>query len=214
MSNVLHSNSSNSSDSPARSTPVAPWLVLAPWLALVWALGARGSFVTPAGEPPLALLAGVTLPLLAFFGALRFWPPFRAFVLAADLRLLTAIQAWRFLGFAFIALQVNGVLPASFAWPAGLGDMAIAAAAPWMLMGLLRRPGFATGKLFLWWNRLGILDLFVAVTCGALASGLVPALAGEVTTAPMAQLPLVLVPVFLVPLMLMLHATALLQARR
>ena len=201
------------SDPPGRPAGFAPWLVLVPWFALAWTLGARGSFVTPAGEPPLALLAGVTLPLLAFFAAVRFWPPFRAFVLAADLRLLTAMQAWRFLGFAFIALQVHGVRPASFAGPAGLGDMAIAAAAPWMLMGLLRRPGFATGKPFLWWNRLGILDLVTAVTCGALASGLVPAFAGEVTTAPMAQLPLVLVPVFLVPLMLMLHATALLQAR-
>jgi hypothetical protein len=205
------------SDSAARSSrPIpafAPWLVLVSWLAIVWALGARGSFVTPAGDPPLALVAGVTLPLLAFFGALRVWPPFRAFVLAADLRLLTAIQAWRVLGFTFIALQLNGVLPASFAWPAGLGDMAIGAAAPWMLMGLLRRPGFANSKPFLWWNRLGILDLVVAVTCGALASGLVPAFAGEVTTAPMAQLPLVLVPVYLVPIMLMLHATALLQAR-
>jgi hypothetical protein len=91
--------------------------------------------------------------------------------------------------------------------------MAIAAAAPWMLMGLLRRPGFATGKPFLWWNRLGILDLVTAVTAGALASGLVPGMAGTVTTAPMALLPLVLVPVYLVPIMLMLHATALLQAR-
>jgi hypothetical protein len=36
----------------------------------------------------------------------------------------------------------------------------------------------------------------------------------KVTTAPMAQLPLVYVPVYLVPIMIMLHATALLQARR
>jgi len=43
------------------------------------------------------------------------------------------------------------------------------------------------------WNLLGILDLVVAVTTGALSSGFVAGLAGKVTTAPMAQLPLVLI---------------------
>jgi hypothetical protein len=211
MSNLLVSDSSVR---PVQPIPVfAPWLVLAAWLAFVAALGARGSFLAPPGEPPLPLLLGFAVPLVAFFVALRFWSSFRALLLAADLRLLTAIQGWRFLGLAFIALQVHGILPAGFAWPAGLGDMAIAAAAPWMLMGLLRRPGFAAGKAFLWWNRLGILDLLVAVGSGALASGVVPAMTGEVTTEAVASLPLVLVPAYLVPIMLMLHVTALLQVR-
>jgi hypothetical protein len=37
---------------------------------------------------------------------------------------------------------------------------------------------------------------------------------GTIGTAPMATLPLLIVPAFLVPFFLMLHATALLQARR
>ena len=48
---------------------------------------------------------------------------FRTVVLTSDLSLLTAIQAWRFAGFAFIALYAYGVLPGNFAWPAGLGDI-------------------------------------------------------------------------------------------
>jgi hypothetical protein len=36
----------------------------------------------------------------------------------------------------------------------------------------------------------------------------------EITTAPMAQLPLVLVPAFLMPFFVMLHLTSLFQARR
>ena len=76
------------------------------------------------------------------------WRPFRDFVLAADLRLMTGIQAGRFAGLGFLALYANGVLPGSFALPAGLGDMAIGVTAPWVLLALIRRPGFAAGKTF------------------------------------------------------------------
>jgi hypothetical protein len=47
-----------------------------------------------------------------------------------------------------------------------------------------------------------------------MSSGIIPGLAGEITTAPMAQLPLVLIPAYLVPLFVMLHLAALAQARR
>jgi hypothetical protein len=92
--------------------------------------------------------------------------------------------------------------------------MAIAAAAPWTVLALVHRADFARSGRFRLWNWLGILDLVIAVSAGAIGSGLVPGVVGTVTTAPMAQLPLVYVPVYLVPLMIMLHATALLQARR
>ncbi len=101
-----------------------------------------------------------------------------------------------------------------FAWPAGLGDMAIGVTAPWVLSALLRRPGFAAGKSFVAWNVSGILDLTVAVSIGALVPLLAPNFYGVVSTAPMTQLPLVLVPTYLEPTFLILHLTALFQARR
>src|SRR5229473_268043 len=105
-------------------------------------------------------------------------------------------------------------LPGIFAWPAGLGDMAIGVTAPLVLAALLRRPGFAAGKSFVAWNLSGILDLTVAVSIGALVPLLAPNFYGAVSTAPMTQLPLVLVPTYLVPTFLILHLTALFQARR
>ena len=57
-----------------------------------------------------------------FRRAYWFSSAFRAFVLGLDLRLATAIQAWRFAGLGFIALYTYGVLPGMSAWPAGLGD--------------------------------------------------------------------------------------------
>jgi hypothetical protein len=188
------------------------WVVLFVWLALVLVLGAGGAFVRPAGAPPLPILVGVTAPLVAFVAALWVVPGFRAFVLAADLPLITAIQGWRAGGLAFVALYAHGVLPGYFAWPAGLGDIAIGVTAPWVMRGLIVRRSFAASPLFVVWNLLGIADLVVAVSMGGLGSVLAAG-AGAITTAPMAQLPLVLIPGYLVPLFIMLHVTALLQAR-
>ena len=64
------------------------------------------------------------------------------------------------------------------------------------------------------WNPSGILDLTVAVSIGALVPLLAPNFYGAVSTAPMTQLPLVLVPIYLVQTFLILHLTALFQARR
>ena len=199
-----------------RQTPsVAPLgaaLVLAVWLAAVLLLASRGFFVRPAGEAPLTLLIGFALPIISFFTALGLSRAFRGFVLEADLRLLTAVQAWRFGGLAFLAFYVHGVLPGVFAFPAGLGDMAIGATAPWIMLSLARRPDFASSRSFRVWNLLGILDLVVAVGIGGLVSALASGAPGEITTAPMAVLPLVLIPVYLVPIFVMLHVSALYQA--
>jgi hypothetical protein len=189
-------------------------VVLGLWLALVFVLGARGAFVRPPGAPPLPILLGATIPLIVFAAAYLGSGAFRAFALAADLPLLTAVQAWRAGGLGFLALYANGVLPGLFAWPAGLGDIAIGITAPWVARALVREPGFATSRRFVIWNLLGILDLVIAVGTGALSSGLLAGLTGSVTTAPMARLPLVLIPAYFVPLFVMLHLAALFQVRR
>lgn len=188
--------------------------VLAAWFTLVVLAGAGEAFVTPPGTPPLPILIGVTAPVIMFLAAFRMSHRFRELVLAADLRFMMAIQAWRFAGLGFLALYAHGVLPGVFAWPAGLGDIAIGVTAPWLLVILIRRPSFAASKTFVVWNALGVLDLVVAVGTGTLASGLVAGVVGEITTGPMAQLPLVLVPAYFVPIFVMLHMAALFQARR
>ncbi len=189
-------------------------VVFAVWFTLVMLAGAGGVFVTPPGTPPLPILIGVTAPIIVFFAGLRMSRAFRDFVLAADLRFMLAVQAWRFAGLGFLALYTHGVLPGVFAWPAGLGDIAIGVTAPWLLIALIHRPNFAASKTFVVWNVLGVVDLVVAVGTGALSSGLAAGVAGEITASPMAQLPLVLIPAYLVPIFVMLHVAALLQARR
>jgi hypothetical protein len=189
-------------------------VMLGLWLAVVVLLGASDAFVRPVGMPPYPIAIGVTAPLVVFLTAYWLSAAFRRFVTSIDLRLVTAIQAWRWAGFSFIGLCVYGVLPGRFAWPAGLGDMAIGLTAPWILLALIRRPSFAASRWFVIWNLLGILDLVLAVGNAGLVQSQATGAVGELTVAPMAQLPLLLVPAYLVPLFLMLHLTALIQARR
>ena len=189
-------------------------LVLAAWLALVLTLGSLGVFVTHPGTPPLPILLGVVAPLISFLAAYRISPAFHEFVVTFDLRLAAGMQAWRFAGMEFLALYTHGVLPGFFAWPAGLGDMAVGLTAPWVILALIRSPGFAASRRFVLWNLSGILDLIIALSCGALGALFSHGTRGEISTGPMSQLPLLLIPAYLVPLFLMLHFTALIQARR
>jgi len=187
------------------------FLVLAIWFVGVVVLGAQGAFLGRPGAPPIGMAIGFTAPLLLFFAGLRLSSAFRSFILSLDLRLAAGIQAWRFAGLGFLFLYAYKVLPGPFALPAGLGDMAVGFAAPWMVLGVSGQPRFAASAAFVRWNWLGILDLVVALGLGASMAMAAP---GAISTAPMATLPLLIVPVFLVPLFLMLHAAALMQSRR
>ncbi len=202
--------SGNPKDNGRVRTVVLAILLL--WLVLAFILGAGETFVRGPGAPPLPILAGVLTPIVVFLAALWFIGSFRNFVMSLDLQLATGMQAWRFGGLGFIALYAYGVLPGVFAWPAGLGDMAIGATAVWVMLALRDRSGFAAGRLFRIWNLLGILDLVVAISLGALSSVLGIGITGKISTFPMAQFPLVLIPVFLVPLFIMLHLASLLQS--
>src|SRR5262245_44302439 len=150
------------------------WFSLAAWFALSLALGAARAFVSPPEVPPVPIVLGVTLPIAVFVVAYYASRAFRALVLSADLRLFAGVQAWRLGGFWFLALYTYDLLPGLFAWPAALGDMAVALAAPWIIVRLSSDPAFAASRAFVRWNLLGILDLVVAVSMGALNSGFVP----------------------------------------
>ena len=206
---------------PAESQPggrggirLAVASTLTVWFSLVVSLGMAGAFVAPPGRPPVPIAIGVAAPLALFFASLRLSRSFRDFVLSLDLRLIAAIQAWRWAGLGFLSLYAHKVLPAVFAFPAGLGDMAIGVTAPWIMLALLRNPGFAARGAFIRWNILGILDLVIAISIGTVSALLATGAPGEISTAPMTTLPLLLIPAFLVPFFLMLHTAALMQSRQ
>jgi hypothetical protein len=214
MTAIVLTQPAESQPSGRGGTRLAVVVALTVWLLLVVLLGAAGAFVGPLGTPPLPIAIGVAAPLVLFFASLRLSQPFREFVLSLDLRLIAGMQAWRWAGLGFLSLYAHNVLPAVFALPAGLGDVAIGVTAPWIMLALVREPGFAARRTFIRWNVLGILDLLVAISIGTVSTLLATGAPGEISTAPMATLPLLLIPAFLVPLFLMLHTAALMQSRQ
>ncbi len=187
--------------------------ILTLWFLTVLILGSLQSFVRPPGSLPIPILGAIALPVILFLTVFRFSNRFQEWILSADPRLITGVQAWRFGGFAFLVLFALKLLPAYFAWPAGLGDMAIGASAPFVVGSLIRNPGKVHSKNFVLWNVLGILDLVVAVTLGGLGPFLFP----EATISAaslMARLPLSLIPTFFVPVFILMHLAALFQSKR
>jgi hypothetical protein len=109
----------------------------------------------------------------------------------------------RVAGVAFLLYLALGHLPALFALPAGLGDIATGIAAPLVA----RRLAQGTGRrAALWFNAFGMTDLVVALTLGALTGfqllNITP------SSVPITELPLALIPTATVPLLFALHITS------
>ncbi len=120
---------------------------------------------------------------------------------------LAVAQIFRLEGAAFLIVMALGDLPAGFALPAGLGDIAIGLGAVYLARELRHRR--ADGRL-VWFNILGLLDLVVATALGVMAApGLAHILQLSPSTEQIALLPLVLIPTTLVPLAAGLHIVSL-----
>jgi hypothetical protein len=181
--------------------------LIAAWFTFSFVASTQHLYVTKAPNPPLPILLAVMVPIAAFLIWIGISPEFRRFVFSLDPRTLTLLHAWRLGGFTFLTLYAYGILPGLFALPAGFGDMAIGATAPFIALRLASSKHRTT---FLRWQTLGILDLVVAVSMGGLVSFLAPV--GSASF-PMAVLPLSLIPTFAVPLLLIFHIICIAQAR-
>ena len=181
-------------------------------LAVAWLIGTQ-RLLTNDGAfpvPPIALSA--VIPVAVFLGAYAGSVRWRRLIEGLDLRILTMTQHWRVVGFAFLPLYAYGVLPGLFAWPAGLGDVAVGLAAILVVTRLDRDPGYATSAGFRAFHFLGLFDFAVAVGTAGLASGAVPALtAGGPSSAPMDVWPLNIFPSLFVPAFIILHLIVLLR---
>ena len=189
-------------------------VVIAIWFAAAVYIG--GAHLLPnTGANLIAPIAVIVfIPVMAFLGLYLVSGGFRRFVLAQDIETLTMLQHWRIIGFAFLPLYFYGALPGLFAWPAGLGDVAIGLAAPLVILRLRRDPGYATSAGLVRYHYLGLLDFAVAFATVGLSAGAYPALISNgVTSAAMDVWPLNIFPSFGVPIFIILHLTVLLKVR-
>jgi hypothetical protein len=81
---------------------------------------------------------------------------------------LIALNGWRFIDLGFLMGYAEGILPGGFAWPSGMGDIAVAVTAPWIAARVAADDRFRFGRTFLAWNLFGIADFVTAVSLGTL----------------------------------------------
>ena len=114
---------------------------------------------------------------------------------------MRAVRAW--VVAVIVTSAALGHLPALFALPAGLGDIAAGIAAPLAAHRLAQGTG---RRVALWFNAFGMTNLVNALTLGALTGfqliNVTP------SGAPISELPLALIPTAAVPLLFALHITS------
>lgn len=174
--------------------------------------GAVRFAIAGALAPPL-LLGLVAAPIVVFAAGYRGSARFRDFVASLDLAFLVRLHMLRVVGLVFVLLYLLGHLPAGFALPAGLGDLAIALSAP-LVARSLASPGPRTSTAFVAWNALGLVDFAAALALGVAHSDApVGFLAADVTTVLVTEFPLALIPAFGVPFFIIVHLIALIRWR-
>lgn len=156
------------------------------------------------GAATLALMLGLTAcPLYAYFrvGALRAW------VDALDLRSLALVHVSRIVGLYFLLLFRDGKLPYAFAVPAGLGEVAVAAA----VLPLAFAPFGEERRLRLLtiWNVAGLVDLLLIILSAVRIGAENP-----FQLRALRMLPLSLLPALLVPLIAATHVVLFVRLAR
>jgi hypothetical protein len=174
--------------------------VLAVWAAVV-ATGVGAGLLEGGRASRLLLPAAVVLPLAAFAIAYRVSSGFRSYVLTIDLRLVLAAQLWRVIGIAFLFGLAFDELPAGFAVPAGLGDIATGIAAMPVVLSLTNGT-LTRGQLYAF-TTLGVADFLTAFVTGL-----------SLEPPALNTLPFGLFPTLAVPFFAILHLVSVLQSRQ
>jgi len=184
------------------------------WLFVALELAQAGVFAPGAAGRVPALPLAALLPVLLALPLLVRSKNVAAALDAVPPSWLIGLQVYRVLGAVFLVRWAAGQIPGEFALPAGTGDV---------LVGLLALPvafyvhscargSRASGYA---WNLLGILDLALALTMGALTSpSPIQMLAFDHPNTGVGTYPLVMIPAFAVPLSLILHGMSLWHLRR
>lgn len=179
------------------------------WLLVDIVLGAVGFFAASRNDYVPVIAAGIVAPVGVGLWFLGRAGPVGDYLRSLPASGLVGLQLYRAVGAIFLLGWALGVIPGAFALPAGIGDVAVGLAAPFMARRLRRGDGGSTRAAIIW-NVVGLADLVVAVTFGFLTSpSPFQLLALSDPNTLISRFPLVLVPTFAVPLSVLLHIAAL-----
>lgn len=178
----------NGADSGTIAVLLAVWFAIAAAFAFVLALVAWRQ-----GNPVVQPV--IILSTIVIAAALHAVPAVRDFFRGASLAPLLALFLWRAVfGFLLAMLWLAGGLPAAFAQPAAVGDIAVGLWAAFLLWRMRR--GHQPSRPHLWlWNLAGLFDLFNVMRLAVAV--VVPWLAAHPALPEFPLLPLFGVPLFI-----------------
>ena len=168
------------------------------FIGVLW-IGVPGNISTP-------LLGAAVLTPVAVCSVIGFGSfASRSWLQSAPLPALIALHAIRVLGVLFLLLYAAKRLPAPFAPVAGWGDIIIGLTALPIALWVARQPNTARGAVLIW-NSLGLADLVIAVSLGALsAPGAIRLFFDDPSSSLIVSIPWILIPCFLVPSLIFVH---------
>jgi hypothetical protein len=179
-------------------------ILLGGWLAATTVIAGHGWYHTRLGHQVPWMPVAVVGYLGTLLALSRLRVVTRALAAPGMASRLVRPHSFRVAGVVFLLYLALGHLPAVFALPAGLGDIATGIAAPLVARRLSQGTGH---RAALWFNALGLTDLVVALTLGGLTG--YQLLNVTPSSAPISELPLALIPTAAVPLLFALHITSL-----
>lgn len=190
--------------------------VLLAWLAVDCVLGAVGVFAASPDTYVPIIAAGIVVPIVAGIWLFTRGGTLQRLVGSIPLHRLISVQFYRTAGVIFLIAWLAGRMPGTFALPAGIGDIAVGLAAPFVA-ARVRSPfndPERARRAAIAWNVLGIADLVVAVSLGFLSSpSFFQVLSHSDPNWLITRMPYVLVPAFAVPLSVLLHIATLQRLR-
>ena len=201
----------------AERRPALRWIgagAIATWFAVAFVLAKLGAYeTTPTTPPPPPIVPAIAIPVLLGCALLALAPVRRA-IARVPLQWLVGVQFYRVAGGLFLIVYLQGDIPGEFAVPAGVGDVLIGIAAPFVAVHLSRRGVQKAWPAVLAWCTVGILDLVVAVGTGFLtAPSTLQQLSLDDPNTAIVSYPLVLIPTFLVPVSILLHVLVIARLR-
>jgi hypothetical protein len=179
----------------------------------VFLLASKGAFASSADTSIPVISFGIGIPIVLGAWLLAASGAFRALVEAIPLHWLIGVQLYRVLGAVFLVAYLQHRMPAEFALPAAVGDIAVGLAAPGVAYAV-RKNRRSARSLARVWNIIGIADLALAVSLGFLTSpSTFQQLALDTPNLLITRFPFVLIPTFAVPVSIVLHLVALWRLR-
>jgi len=184
-------------------------IVFAVWAGASALFAHHGGYQTQLGKQPPWLPIEAMGAMIALLLLARIPPVARALSGENAVRLLAWPHAFRVAGVSFVISMILGHMPALFAIPAGLGDMAVGIAEPIVTRRIKAGHGH---RAALWFNIFGLVDLVTALTLGGLTAYEIVHVSPANTG--LSQLPLALIPTVGVPVLFVLHLLTLRRLRK